>query len=113
MIEKIINDLFALAAGADNAEQILSCGFYVLDVTRQYSKRGTMLKVSAHGSIEDMPFELADAIVGEGLPNSHNCTKCTFPNSDDGCIFYPVTRAGYGTVVTVIGVEKKEADTNE
>jgi hypothetical protein len=105
MIDKIFENLTALANGADNAPKILSSGFYVLDVTREYTERGTMLKVSAQGEIKNMPFELADEIVGEGQSDSHT--------SDDGCIFYPVTRAGYGTVVTVVGVDKKEADPNE
>ena len=100
MLDKLISNLVALAAGGDNAEDILSSGFYVLDVTREYTKRGIALKVSAQGSIKDMPTELVDAIVGDGLSDSHG---------SDGYIFYPVSRVvNGGVVVSIVGVDNAE-----
>ena len=103
MIEKLINDLAALAAGADNAEQILGSGFYSLEVTREYTPRGTRLKVAAQGDIKSMPFELADAIISEGMANSHTA---------GGCIFYPVERVVGGVNISIVGVDRENDHDN-
>ena len=97
MIDKLVENLVAMADGRGNAGEILSSGFYLLDVAPEYTMRGIMTKVLARGEIKDMPFELADAIVGEGYAKRYTAS---------GCTFYPVSRVVGGTTISIVCYEK-------